>query len=508
MDAIQVNENDNVGVAVRTLKKGEEQLGIKLLSDIPAGHKFALVPLKLGQEVRKLGYPIGHVTSEIAPGSHIHDFNLSIEKLLQTSGKYEFATDTPPAPQPITGRTFQGYRRPNGKAGTRNYLAVVTTVNCSATASDQIAKRVASTVLKDYPSIDGVIAVKHQGGCGLAENTEDHLQLARTLSGYAEHPNICGYLFLSLGCEVAQFKFIRENFLPGENPLVLTIQEEGGTDQTVARACDHLAKLAAEASRQKRTAVPLSELVVGLNCGASDGFSGITANPALGIAVDMLVAAGGAGVLAETPEIIGAHLMMARRAATEEAAKRLIERVEWWTEKYLPAFGTFLSPAPTMDNNPAKGNKAGGLSNIFEKAAGAATKGGNTALQWVYKYAERIDRKGFLYMDTPGYDPVSVTGLVAGGCNLIAFTTGRGSCFGSKPAPSLKIATNTAVFDKLRDDMDFNAGIILDHNKSVREVGAALFEQLIETASGKKTASERHGYGDNEICPWLIGPTM
>ena len=296
--------------------------------------------------------------------------------------------------------------------------------------------------------------------------------------------------------------------MPGEKPLVLTIQEEGGTDRTVSKACDYLEKLAAEANKLKREPIPLSELALGLNCGASDGFSGITANPALGVAVDMLVAAGGSGVLAETPEIIGAHLMMARRAANKEVAQQLIDRVDWWTEKYLPAFGTFLNPAPTLDNNPAAGNKAGGLSNIFEKAAGAATKGGNTALQWVYKYAERINHNGFLFMDTPGYDPVSVTGLIAGGCNLIAFTTGRGSCFGSKPAPALKIATNSAIFEKLPDDMDFNAGVILDQNRSVREVGAALFEQLIKTASGEKTLSEKHGYGDNEICPWRIGPVM
>ena len=508
MDAIQVNELDNVAVAVRPLRKGEEHLGVLLLSNIPAGHKFALKNLKSGDEVRKLGYPIGHLKSAAPPGTHIHDHNLTVERLYGGHGKYEFAADTPAVLEPITGRTFQGFRRAKGRAGTRNYLAVVSTVNCSATASDHIARLIAATVLKDFPNVDGIIAVKHQDGCGLAENTEDHLQLARTLSGYAQHPNISGYLFLTLGCEVAQYSFIRDHFMPGEKPLVLTIQEEGGTDRTVSKACDHLEKLAAEANKLKREPIPLSELALGLNCGASDGFSGITANPALGVAVDMLVAAGGSGVLAETPEIIGAHLMMARRAANKEVAQQLIDRVDWWTEKYLPAFGTFLNPAPTLDNNPAAGNKAGGLSNIFEKAAGAATKGGNTALQWVYKYAERINHNGVLFMDTPGYDPVSVTGLIAGGCNLIAFTTGRGSCFGSKPAPALKIATNSAIFEKLPDDMDFNAGVILDQNRSVREVGAALFEQLIKTASGEKTLSEKHGYGDNEICPWRIGPVM
>ena len=338
---------------------------------------------------------------------------------------------------------------------------------------------------------------------------EDHLQLNRVLAGFAKHANIGAYLVIGLGCETGQASFLAESNglvqLPGSQganklPLILNMQEVGGIKKTVERATAVLKELLPEANKVKRVPIPVAELILGLNCGGSDGNSGVTANPALGIASDLLVAHGGTTVLAETPEIYGAEHMLTRRATTREVGEKLIERIKWW-ERYTAMFGV------EINNNPSHGNKKGGLTTIYEKSLGAVAKGGSTALREVYQYAEPIKSKGFVIMDTPGYDPVSVTGLVAGGCNIVTFTTGRGSCFGCKPAPSIKIATNTPMYERMVDDMDINAGKILE-GTSLAEVGKEIFEKIIAVAGGEKTKSEAQGIGAEEFAPWSIGPTL
>ena len=485
---------------------------LRISSGIPAGHKVALASIAAGEAVRKFGQVIGQATAPICPGDWVHTQNLAAETLHLD---YAIATEIPTPPALIAGRTFWGYRRPGGKAATRNYVAIISTVNCSATTSKLVAAEVSRDLLEKYPQVDGVIALTHKAGCAIQYGGDDHRQLARTLAGFARHANIGAYLMLGLGCETAPAEFLVENEglvqlgQPsnrravngwGQGMPVMTIQDSGGIRKSVRRAVAALEDLLPQANNIRREPIPVSELVLGLNCGGSDGLSGITANPALGIASDLLVAHGGTTVLAETSEIYGGEHTLTRRAINREVGEQLLERVRWW-EQYTAKFGV------RIDNNPSPGNKAGGLTTIYEKSLGAIAKGGSTALRGVYHYAEPLTEKGFLFMDTPGYDPASVTGLVAGGCNLVAFTTGRGSCFGFKPAPSLKICTNTPVFRQMEDDMDINAGVILD-GVPVEQVGQQIFEKLIAVASGEPTKSELQGVGDEEFCPWSIGPTL
>jgi altronate hydrolase len=383
-------------------------------------------------------------------------------------------------------------------------------VNCSAHTSKLVARQLNPEILRDFPHVDGVIPLVHKGGCAMQFGGEDHQQLARTLAGFARHANIGAYLVLGLGCETGNATFLTDTHhltqlsLPGakpkELPLVMNIQEEGGVRKTVDRALGVLRDMLPEVNKVERVPIPISELILGTNCGGSDGNSGVSANPALGIASDMLVAAGGTTVLAETTEIYGAEHTLTRRAINRAVGEKLIERINWW-KWYTEVFGV------EIDNNPPPGNKRGGLTTIYEKSLGAVAKTGSTALRAVYGYAEPVTEKGFVIMDTPGFDPVSVTGLVAGGCNVVVFTTGRGSCFGCKPAPSIKFATNTPLYERMVDDMDINAGRILD-GTSVEEVGREIFEKIIAVASGDKSKSEAQGIGDEEFAPWSIGPTL
>ena len=336
---------------------------------------------------------------------------------------------------------------------------------------------------------------------------EDHRQLVRTLSGFARHPNIGAYVVIGLGCETSQASFLMENgglvqlggaAMSSSAPLVVNIQEEGGIAKTVKRVTAALRELLPEVNRAQRVPIPVSEIMLGLECGGSDGNSGITANPALGYCSDLLVAAGGTACLSEVTEIYGGEHLLTRRSVSREVGEALLERIRWWIE-YTGKFGE------RIDINPSVGNKKGGLTTIYEKSLGAIAKGGTTALRAVYKYAEPIREKGFVIMDTPGYDPASVTGMVAGGCNVVCFTTGRGSCYGCKPVPTIKIATNTPMFNRMVDDMDINAGRILD-GATIEEVGREIFEDVIAVASGKPTKSEAQGIGDEEFCPWTWGP--
>jgi altronate hydrolase len=508
-DVVHLHPQDNIVVAARHLAEGE-LLGvagttIKLAQSIKIGHKIALVPIAKGEYVRKYGQIIGTTTQAAEPGEWIHSHNLSNGDFVRDYAKAEQIPEPLP---PIVGRTFQGFRRKDGRSGTRNYIGIVSSVNCSATVSKYIAEKFDKSVLKDYPKIDGVIALRHGGGCGLQYGGLQHNILARTLGGMAKHPNIGGYLVIGLGCENASVGYLldSQSLLQIDSsgkrnlPPVLSMQDLGGTAKTVEAGIKMLAELLPRANDVRRESIPISEIILGTNCGGSDGNSGVTCNPALGVASDMLVAGGGASVLAETTEIYGAEHLLTRRAKSVAVADKLLERIQWWLW-HTSLYGV------EIDNNPSVGNKEGGLTTIAEKSLGAVAKAGSTALEDVYQYAEQITAKGFSVMDTPGFDPPSVTGLVAGGCNMIVFTTGRGSCFGCKPVPSIKVASNTPMYERMIDDMDINAGEILN-GKSVEEVGSEIFEKIISVASGEKTKSEQLGYGDEEFVPWQIGPTL
>ena len=502
---IRLHKNDNVVVARVAIARSTSHNGEELLAneDIPAGHKVATQPIPQGGPITKFNQTIAFASTDIAPGDHVHTHNAAYGKFARES---EACTDArPTAYFPDAERTtFQGYRRPGGRAGTRNYVGILTSVNCSATVARMIAEAFrAPSALADYPHVDGVVALVHGTGCGMQAGGEGHELLKRTIAGYAVHPNFAGILLIGLGCEVAQVDDIGSLVPKADAPPmhIMTIQEEGGTRRTVEKGIEIVRGMLAEANKAYRETIPASELMLALQCGGSDGYSGIGANPALGVAADLLVRHGGTAILSETPEIYGAEHLLVRRAVSEGVAAKLIERIKWW-EDYTARNGG------EIDNNPAPGNKAGGLTTILEKALGSAAKGGTTNLVDVYRYAERIGAKGFVFMDSPGFDPTSATGQVASGANIICFTTGRGSVFGFKPVPSIKIATNTPMYCRMTDDMDINCGEIIDDTATIEEMGARIFREVLDVASGKPSKSETLGFGDNEFAPWQLGAVM
>ena len=510
---LRLHRSDNTAVAVNHVTAGTHcsigKVSTTARDDIPAGHKVALSPIPVDDPIIKFGQAIGYATVDIQAGDWVHVHNVQASKPGQ---EYEFATELHNV-QPMAPRTFDGYRRADGRAGTRNYLALISTVNCSATTARYVAQELANTDLSDYPNVDGIVPLVHKAGCAMAFGDEDHHRLNRTLAGFARHPNIAGSLVLGLGCETAQGDYLQEQQglvqLGGVEsssnaplPMVLNIQEVGGIRKTVDRAAGVLRDMLPIANDVMRQPIPVSELKVALECGGSDGNSGITANPAAGIAADMLAAQGATAILSETPEMYGAEHLLTKRAVNETVGQQLLELIRWW-ENYAERNGV------TIDNNPSVGNKQGGLTTIFEKSLGAIAKGGTTPLNAVYQYADPVTEPGFVIMDSPGFDPASVTGKVAGGAQLVVFTTGRGSCFGCKPAPTIKVATNSAMFRRMSEDMDLNAGTVLDGTgESVQQVGERIFERLIATASGKPTLSEQQGIGDEEFCPWQPGPVF
>jgi altronate hydrolase len=505
--AIVLKPEDDVAIAKREIPAGTvlEDAGarVEVRQDIRPGHKVARRARRPGDEVRRYGQVIGFATRDIAVGDHVHTENLGIGALHR---QYEIGTDVRPVDYHPSERMrfFDGYRREDGRVGTRNYVAIISGVNCSASVSQFVKDRFRD-VQKEYPHIDGVLAITHKSGCGTRLFGEDHMALQRVLAGYAKHPNVAAYILVGLGCEVNQAAVMVDRqrmAVPGypeRRPFVINIQEAGGIRRTVERAAAEVARLLPVANDARRTKQPISELVLATNCGGSDGNSGITANPALGWAVDELVRYGGTGVLAETPEIYGAEHLLIRRAVSEAVAKKLIDRYKWW-EWYCRGIDA-------MDNNPAPGNKAGGITTVFEKSLGGVTKGGTTPMTDVFLYGEPITTRGFVFMDTPGHDPVSITGLVAGGANIICFTTGRGSVFGCKPVPSIKLATNSLVYRHMEEDMDINCGVILE-GTPLPDVGRQIFEEVIAVASGKRSRSELSGVGEEEFAPWIIGPVM
>ena len=502
---IRLNVNDNVIVARVEILPGThiQDENIKTIVQIPRGHKIATSLISKGDVVRKYNQIIGFATEDISAGDHIHTHNCEFRVFERD---YAFSTELIKSTKvPIEKqRTFQGYKRQTGRVGTRNHIGILTSVNCSATVARYIADTFNKTdLLMDYPNIDGVSAFVHSTGCGMADSGEGYENLQRTLWGYARHPNFSGILIVGLGCEVNQIPFLLDSYGLELNDTfqTMTIQESGGTRKTVDEAVEWIKTMLPTANEVTREPVPASELTVALQCGGSDSYSGITANPALGNAVDRLVANGGTGILSETPEIYGAEHLLTRRAISPDVGERLVERIRWWEDYTARNHGT-------MDNNPSPGNKAGGLTTILEKSLGAAAKGGTTNLMGVYKYGELIEKKGFVFMDSPGYDPASITGQVASGANLVCFTTGRGSVYGCKPSPSIKLSTNTAMYRKMSEDMDINCGVIADGDSSVEEVGEQIFEYFLSVASGNKSKSEEMGFGDNEFIPWQIGAVM
>jgi altronate hydrolase len=499
---LRLQQHDNVLIAIVALPAGKLVEGIRCVDDIPPGHKVAASNIAKGHAVIKFGQVIGIASQDIKSGQHVHEHNCiftDIKRDVAIGIDYKKTVMLPEKEQ----ATFQGIVRADGRVATRNMIAVMTTVNCSATVAKAIVDRLRQQVLRDYPHIDDIVAFTHPGGCGTSAKGENIELLRRTLSGFMNHPNIAGVLLLGLGCEVNQGGVLLDYVGLKQGPMLqyMNIQDAGGSRVSMERGIELIMPMLPIANEARRQNVSASHLTIGLQCGGSDGYSGITANPALGAAVDLLVKNGGTAILSETPEVYGAEQLLIRRAASRDIADKLMSRIHWW-EKYVAASGG------SMDNNPSPGNKKGGLTTILEKSLGAVAKAGTTGLMGVYEYGEHIDKHGFVFMDSPGNDPYSATGQVASGANVICFTTGRGSVYGCKPAPSLKLTTTSDLYNRMREDMDIDCGVVLSGQVTVPELGAQIFQNILDTASGKKTKSEEFGFGDNEFLPWSVGAVM
>jgi len=499
---IRLHPNDNIVVARTDIGIGTPipSENMTSRSQVLAGYKIAARKIAKGEPILKYSVTIGFANTDIEPGTMVHSHNTEFREF---DRDYAYASEFKPVDMvPVAERaTFQGYVRANGQVGTRNFIGILSTVNCSATVVKKVAQWFTPERLAEFPNVDGVVSFSHALGCGMEMSGEPMNLLRRTMAGYARHPNLAGALIIGLGCERNQLKgLLEQEELAGlPNLKTFVMQENGGTTQTIQAAIAAVQAMLPEANKARRETVSASHLSVGLQCGGSDGFSSITANPALGAAIDILARHGGTGILSETPEIYGVEHTLTRRAATKEIGEKLIERIRWWKDVYS------VGRDVQINGTVSPGNQVGGLANIFEKSLGSSMKGGTGPMMEVYKYAEPVTAKGFVFMDTPGYDPVSATGQIAGGANLIAFTTGRGSMFGSKPAPCVKLATNTPMFTRLQDDMDINCGEIMDGTVSVQEMGQRIFELFLRTASGEPSKSEVLGLGDHEFVPWQIG---
>ncbi|ODC04018.1 galactonate dehydratase [Terasakiispira papahanaumokuakeensis] len=495
----RLHEHDNVAVAMNVMSQGMP-VGIADVTTrqpIPAGHKLALKTIEPGEHILKYGQVIGYATQTIEAGAHVHTQNVAMQERASSLDQFVPAQITPVTDHT---RTFQGFVRPNGKVGTRNYIGILSTVNCSATVSKAVADKLDSSETLKALGYDGVVAITHGSGCAINTEHEGFTFLDRVMRGYADHPNFAFILVIGLGCETYQVKdmIARQHAESDPSVFYFNIQEAGGTRASIKLAEEKLLAMARERQPVSRSSVPLSELCVALQCGGSDGYSGITANPALGYAADLIVRHGGSVILAETPEIYGAEHLLLDRAISQPVAQKLLDRIDWW--KHYTAINN-----AELNNNPSPGNKAGGLTTILEKSLGAVAKGGTSSLNDVLEYAEPRTVAGFNFMDSPGYDPVSVTGQIASGANVVCFTTGRGSVSGFKPAPCIKLATNSAMYQRIAEDMDINCGTIIEGDRAIEAVGEAVFERIIAIASGEASASESLGYGNNEFVPWSVG---
>jgi altronate hydrolase len=502
--SIRLHGNDNVVVAGRALEAGQHLAfeGLSCAAAVPAGHKLATRPIAEGEPVRKYNQVIGFASRPIGIGEHVHTHNCAMAEFERD---YAYGQDARPTDYvPAAERaSFLGHVRANGKVGTRNYVGVLTSVNCSATVARLVAQAFDRNALAAYPNVDGVVAFVHGAGCGMGTSGEGFTILQRTMWGYLAHANFGAVLMIGLGCEANQIRFLLDAYGLSEGPAFqfFNIQDAGGTRAAVEEGVRRVGAMLPLANQARRERVSAEHLTLALQCGGSDGYSGITANPALGAAVDLLVRHGGTAVLSETPEIYGAEHLLTRRAASRAVGEKLIARIRWWEDYTRRNDGA-------MNNNPTPGNRAGGLTTVLEKSLGAAAKGGTTNLVDVYQYAEPLRAKGFVFMDSPGYDPVSATGQVASGANVLCFTTGRGSVYGCKPTPSIKLATNTPMYERLSEDMDINCGEILSHGASVGAMGRRIFERVLAVASGEPSKSEALGFGDNEFAPWVVGAVM
>lgn len=498
---LHLHPHDNVFVAKTALALGQDipELGVRTRAQVPAGHKIAARRIAAGEQVKKYDTVIGVATRELEPGDYVHSHNLQLVDYYRDPA---FGADVRPVDYvPEDQRaTFQGFVRADGRVGTRNFIGILSSVNCSATVIKNIAAHFTPERLAAFPNVDGVAAFAQTSGCGMSSPSEHFDVLRRTLAGYARHPNLAGVLIVGLGCERNQVDGLMESQGLQESQLLrsFVMQDVGGTRATIAAGIAAIEEMLPIANQAQRSTVSASHLKIGLECGGSDGFSGITANPALGAAMDILVRHGGTAILSETPEIHGVEFMLTRRAISPEVGQKLLDRLAWW-EKYTAGQNA------QFNGVVGHGNQAGGLANIFEKSLGSAMKGGTTPLRAVYEYAEPITESGFVFMDSPGYDPVASTGQIASGANLICFTTGRGSMFGSKPAPTIKLASNTPMYRRLEEDMDINCGLIVDGECTVPEMGERIFEQILRHASGEATKSEQLGLGDHEFVPWHLG---
>ena len=500
---LTLNAQDNVAIALDDIVAGEtgSDGGVTARQAVKRGHKIAISPIQAGENVLRYGQIIGQATKDIATGEHVHVQNLGMGEHAQD---YAHASEAHPLSAAPQGRTFNGYHRADGRVGTRNYLGILTSVNCSGSVAKFIAEAAEKNgLLEAFANIDGIVPITHATGCGMSGKNEGYDTLFRTLSGYAQHPNFGGILLIGLGCEVMQVSALVDGRpIRADGALrYMTIQNEGGTRKTIEKGLVELSSIAELANTATRKPAPVSELMVGMQCGGSDGYSGITANPALGVASDLVVQQGGTTILSETSEIYGAEHLLTRRAATVEVGEKLIDRVRWWEDYTARNKGE-------MDNNPSPGNKRGGLTTILEKSLGAVAKSGSAPLTDVYLFAEKIDKKGFVFMDSPGFDPCSVTGQIASGANLIVFTTGRGSVSGYMPTPCIKIATNSEMYARMSDDMDVNCGDIITDGVRLADKGQEIFEMFIRVASGEQTKSEDLGFGGVEFVPWQIGAVM
>lgn len=500
---IRLDPADNVVVARADIAAGTEipAEGITALQNIPAGHKIAVQAIASGAPVLKYATVIGFAGDDTPPGTWMHSHNVLMDEVQKD---YRFAQDYRPAAllPPAERATFDGFLRADGRVGTRNYIGIFITVNCAATVARRIAAHFTPDRLAAFPGVDGVIPFIHAQGCGMEATGEAMDLLHRTLKGYITHANIAGALVCSLGCERNALEpFFAQNALEtGKMCRTLVMQQVGGTAAAIAAGIAHVEEMLEEAAGLRRTPQSAEHLCLGLQCGGSDGFSGLSANPALGRAVDTLACHGGTAILSETPELYGIEHTLTARARNEAVGRAFLERIKWWLA-YTDGRDV------QMQGQVGPGNRAGGLANVIEKALGGAKKGGDTGIEAVYRYAEPVTAKGLVIMDTPGFDPVAATGQIAGGANLIVFTTGRGSCFGSFPSPTVKLASNSAMFRRMEGDMDINCGPVIDGTATLDEMGAEIFQTLLRVASGQPSKSEALGIGADEFAPWPIGVT-
>jgi altronate hydrolase len=489
---LELHANDDVWIVLRDVSAGSTTPdGVRVSGDIASGHKVARRAVAKGEPVHRYNQIIGFASQDILPGDHVHTHNLSMGELTLD---HAFCVDAKPTDYFAEPRTFMGIRRADGTVATRNYIGVISSVNCSATAVKLIAERFRGR-LDAYPNVDGVVGLTHKSGCGLDAPIDGVKTFKRALAGYVKHPNFAHVVVVGLGCEITNLGDILDG-APGDS---LSIQELGGTTRLVAEAVARIDAVLPRVNSVAREPVPLAELKLAMQCGGSSGVSGVSCNPALGHAVDLLVRHGGTAILSETTECYGAEHLLTARAATPAVGQKLMDSIRWW-EEFAQGRGLVIN------NNPSPGNKAGGLTTIIEKSLGSIAKGGTTNLNEVYDYAEPVAAgRGLVFMNAPAFDPVGATAQVAGGAQVMVFTTDRGSAFGCKPTPSIKLAGSTGLYERMPDDMDINTGTILDGVETVEQVGTEIFERIVAVASGQRTSSELLGYGEEEFCPWDLG---